>query len=207
MSRSFRLAPPEPRPDALPRPRLMRLMVGRWDHPVTTLVGGPGLGKTTVLVQAMVENALTRRGNDVWVGLEAYDVEPERLSRDVAAALAGPGAPVLEAAGPLEPETIAEALWQRSPVKTCLVFDDVHRLAAGSPGAAWLAGLVERLPTNAHVVLSGRAQPPLPLSRLGVRAELLALDEDALRFTGDELARFAALRGRDVDLLDGTAGW
>ena len=33
----------------IPRLRLVRLLEGRWDRPVTLLVAGPGFGKTTVL--------------------------------------------------------------------------------------------------------------------------------------------------------------
>jgi len=37
----------------IPRLRLVRLLEGRWDRPVTLLVAGPGFGKTTVLAQAV----------------------------------------------------------------------------------------------------------------------------------------------------------
>ena len=73
MPRSFRLLPPEPRPDLLARPRLMRTLLGRWECRVTALVGGAGLGKTTVLAQAIAENRLAPRGEDLWFGLETHD--------------------------------------------------------------------------------------------------------------------------------------
>src|SRR5688572_9091481 len=89
MARSFRFVPPEPRPDLLTRPRLLRQLVRRWQRRVTVLTGGPGLGKTTLLAQALAENRLAPRGDDVWVGVEPRDADAERLSRVVAAALAG----------------------------------------------------------------------------------------------------------------------
>jgi LuxR family transcriptional regulator, maltose regulon positive regulatory protein len=99
MTGSFRFIPPEPRPDALARPRLLRELVGRWRHAVTTVVGGAGLGKTTLLAQAVTENHMAPRGDDVWVGVEAHDSDLERFARVVAAAVArsrpgpaGPGA-------------------------------------------------------------------------------------------------------------------
>jgi LuxR family maltose regulon positive regulatory protein len=61
MPRSFRLLPPQPSPGLLPRPRLMRSLLGRWEYRVTALVGGAGLGKTTVLAQAVTENQLGSR--------------------------------------------------------------------------------------------------------------------------------------------------
>src|ERR1700759_4870289 len=55
----------------LPRMRLVRLLEGRWDRPVTLLVAGPGFGKTTVLAQAIRAHQAAPRGIDVWVSCEA----------------------------------------------------------------------------------------------------------------------------------------
>ena len=62
MPRSFRFEPPEPRSGTLTRPRLLRTLLGRWEHRVTVIVGGPGLGKTTLLGQALAENRMAPRG-------------------------------------------------------------------------------------------------------------------------------------------------
>ena len=55
----------------IPRMRLVRLLEGRWDRPVTLLVAGPGFGKTTVLAQAVRAHQVAPRGIDVWVSCEA----------------------------------------------------------------------------------------------------------------------------------------
>src|ERR687895_398425 len=91
MLRSFRYAPPEPRPGALVRPRLLRCLVGRWQHRVTSVVGGPGLGKTTLLAQAIAENRLAPRGEDAWIGLDQGDADGVVLARDVMAAVSAGG--------------------------------------------------------------------------------------------------------------------
>src|SRR6266511_1848032 len=88
MPRSFRLLPPEPRQDLLARPRLMHTLLGRWECRVTALVGGAGLGKTTVLAQAVAENRLAPRGQDLWFGLEPQDANGDRLARAVTTAVA-----------------------------------------------------------------------------------------------------------------------
>jgi DNA-binding SARP family transcriptional activator len=193
----------------------MRRLLGRWECRVTALVGGAGLGKTTVLAQAIAENRLAPRGTDLWFGLESHDADADRLARSVLAVVTAP-------AGddePTDPDTavvqgeapsavvVAEAVWQRAPTEVCLTFDDVHRLPPGSGGAAWLTELVDALPANGHVVLASRSEPPLPLSRLGSHGAVLRLDDDALRFSPEELSGFAERRGVDPTQLADTGGW
>src|SRR5436190_5704634 len=60
----------------IPRLRLVRLLEGRWDRPVTLLVAGPGFGKTTVLAQAVRAHQAAPRGIDVWVSCEAAYEDP-----------------------------------------------------------------------------------------------------------------------------------
>src|SRR5688500_1573214 len=114
MSRSFRFVPPEPRGDLLSRPRLLRALVGRWEHRVTAVTAGPGLGKTPLLPPAIAENRLAPRGDDVWVGLEAPDADADQLARMVALALA-PN----DTDGRPDPRAVAGAVWQRSPSSVC----------------------------------------------------------------------------------------
>ena len=210
MARSFRFDPPAPRIDLLTRPRLLRALLDRWDHPAVAIVGGPGLGKTTLLAQAVAENRLAPRGEDVWIGVETRDADGESLARAVATAIRTLGPPGSSGRGGatdrLEAVAVAESLWPWSPAAVCLVFDDVHLLPPGSPGARWLAELVEALPANGHVLLAGRTEPPLPV-RLRATGALRLVAEDDLRFSGDELAGFASRRGLAAADLTDTGGW
>jgi DNA-binding SARP family transcriptional activator/ATP/maltotriose-dependent transcriptional regulator MalT len=190
-----------------------------------TVVGGPGLGKTTLLAQAVAENRLAPRGEDVWLGLAPGDADGDSLARDMLAAVTA-GAPegaasVAAYADALrvrmavpnprdespEPAVIADAVWRRAPTAVCLVVDDSHCLTPGSAGANWLAGLVDALPSNGHVLVSGRWAPPVPLARLATQGAVLRLTEDDLRFSEVELASFAAQRGVPTDRLTPTGGW
>ncbi len=223
MPRSFRFEPPEPRPGTLTRPRLLRALLRRWDHRVTAVVGGPGLGKTTLMAQAIAENRLAPRGDDVWLGVEPADGDGDTLARDVATALARRSStgrlagdeasdlgstPAAEDTVPdPDPGAVADAMWRRAPTPVCIVFDDVHAVPPTSPGAAWLAALADALPANGHLVFAGRTAPPIPLARLTTHGALLELAEDELRFTDEELEAFAAARGVDLDRLAGTGGW
>lgn len=227
MHGSFRLRPPEPRPGFLSRPRLLRSVAKRWDHRVTALVGGAGVGKTTLLVQAMLENRLAPRGREIWVGLEPHDSEADRLASLIAAALieseqdhegdthTGTSIPNIDTirlmtgtAGEDAAESasrIAELLWLRSPDHTCLILDDVHHIATGSGAAAWLEQLLAQLPSNAHMVLASRTELALPSE--GLDDDALVLREDELVFTPTEVAEFASQRDLDPARLDATGGW
>jgi DNA-binding SARP family transcriptional activator len=212
---SFRFSPPEPRDGTLARPRLLRALIGRWEHRVTLLVGGPGLGKSTLVAQAVEENRMAPRGEDVWVGLEPHDNGDGALACAVAGALArldAPDAEAVPATGLFDPSppdvaTVAEMVWKRSPTQVCLVLDDVHQLEPGSAGAAWLGELIDGLPANGHLLLAARSEPPVALARLDGRRHLRRLGEDDLRFSDDELHALAVSRGVRPERLEVSGGW
>jgi DNA-binding SARP family transcriptional activator/ATP/maltotriose-dependent transcriptional regulator MalT len=213
MPRSFRFEPPEPRPGSLTRPRLLRALLGRWEHRVTVVVGGPGLGKTTLLAQAASENRLAPRGQDVWIGLSPGDADGDALARDVLAAVTArasgeaPAAPTGARDDAPSPAAVADAVWRQSPTALCLVIDDVHWLRPGSPGARWLTALVDALPANGHVLVASRWAPAIPLARLSSHGAVLRLGEDDLRFSEDEITGFAAGHGLDVGHFGDVGGW
>ena len=203
MPRSFRFDPPEPRLDLLTRPRLLGALLGRWDHRVTLVVGGPGLGKTTLLTQAVVENRLAPRGDDCWIGVEPHDADGDSLAWAV-----------LDAFPSSEHDTVApnpvhvgELIWQRTPHQVCLVLDDVHLLSPGSEGAAWLGALVDSLPANGHLLLASRSEPAMPLARLEGSGGLLRLGEDDLRLSPAEVEAFAEEHGTTAEHLADSGGW
>ena len=70
-----------------------------------------------------------------------------------------------------------------------LVLDDYH-LADDPDIARGMTFLVEHLPPNAHVVLSTRADPDLPLARWRAKGELVEIRASDLRFTSAETATY-----------------
>jgi len=174
------------------------------------IVAGPGFGKSVLLAQAFDENALAPRGIDCWLGCGPGDDDARRLAAGLADAL-GADLPQVHQPGELDSHALgallASDLWRLSPRQVCLVLDDVHEVGPHSPGAAVLTGLVDGLPANGHVVLSGRTEPPLPLARLSAQGQVECLGEPDLAFGEDELAQFAALRGIPRDRLGDLGGW
>ena len=72
-----------------------------------------------------------------------------------------------------------------------------------------MAFLLEHLPPQMHVVITTRADPPLPLARLRGRAELVEIRAADLRFTPEEAAAYLnevmelELTAQDVAALEG----
>ena len=178
------------------------------------VVAGAGFGKSSLLAQAIDENALAPRGDDCWLGCGPGDDAPVRLADGLATALGAPSGRRTDP-GDLEgPELttrlaldLADEMWRRSPRQVCVIVDDVHEIAPGSGSADLLAALVEHLPANGHLVLSGRTDPPVPLARLAAQGHVERIDEDELAFGDDELAAFAELRACPVDQLAELGGW
>jgi DNA-binding SARP family transcriptional activator len=211
MRRSFRFTAPDPRRDALIRPRLLRSLLGRWEHRVTVVTGGAGFGKTTLLAQSVAENRLTPRGEDVWIGVEPSDALGDALGEAAAHALAAGAALDTGDTGSAlalpDALAVARMVWQRSPRQVCLVLDDVHLLPCESAGAEWLGSLIDVLPDNGHVLLASRTEPAVPLARLDGLGVVLRLHEDDLRLSPDEQQAFAERSSIEPAALAPSGGW
>jgi LuxR family maltose regulon positive regulatory protein len=72
------------------------------------------------------------------------------------------------------------------PERFTLVLDDYHLITA-QPIHNALTFLLDHLPPQMHLVITTRADPPLPLARLRARGQLTESD---LRFTTGEAAAF-----------------
>ena len=86
MSRPFRTRIPATAGTLLRR-RVQRLLQGRFDQRVTVVTAGAGFGKTTALANAIAENKLAPKGDDIWLGCEPGDVDPSYFLEGLAAAL------------------------------------------------------------------------------------------------------------------------
>ena len=161
-----------------------------------------------------------------WVTLDEGDDDPARFVAYLVAALqaAAPGSitgaggvlDALREATPPPIEAVAGALVNAlaaAPGELVLVLDDYHVVEA-APVHRLVAYLIDHLPPQAQVVLSGRVEPPLPLARWRARGELAELHAADLAFTPAEAEAF--LRGvmgldlapEDVAALTArTEGW
>jgi len=188
------------------RPRLFRLL-DEGLHRKLVLVSAPaGYGKTTLL-SAWAKQGPAKVG---WLSLdEGLNDLTRFLSHLIAAAQAiqpeagGEALAGLRAAGPdvgsrrhpldiSAGESILAGFvnsFADQPSPAALVLDDYH-LIDSAPVHRAVAFLLDHLPQSLHLVIATRADPPLPLSRLRGRNELLEVRARDLAFTPEEATAF-----------------
>jgi LuxR family maltose regulon positive regulatory protein len=186
---------PPHRPDLVQRPHLFESLDAGLRGKLTLVSAPAGFGKTTV-----VSEWLRDRGHPTaWLSLDKNDNDLSRfliyliaslqrvysaIGVDVQAALEESPSPQFEI---LLTRLISEI--ERLPDKSVIVLEDYH-LIASKPVHDAINFLIEYLPPTIHLVITGRTDPPLPISRLRVQGEVNEVRASQLRFTKDEVAAF-----------------
>jgi LuxR family transcriptional regulator, maltose regulon positive regulatory protein len=221
---------PLPRPQLVPRPRLLErlnegLHAGR-TRSVTLIAAPAGFGKTTLLSDWLADSQrLEPKVRVAWLSLDENDNDLSRFLTYVVAALqtidAGLGAEALDLLHasqrqPLPAELILTTLINeiaQASRDIVLVLDDYHLIEI-QPIHDAVAFLLDHLPRQLHLVIASRSDPPLALARLRARGELTELRAADLRFTPDEAASFLnqvmglGLAAEDIAALETrTEGW
>ncbi len=230
---------PPLRPDLVPRPsQIERLNEGLGQNQgfqnqgfgrKLTLISAPaGFGKTT-LVSEWIDGATASSTSSTslhqfsWLSLGEEDNDIARfLSYFIAAlqkidpkigtamveALLSPEPPPVE---PLMTTLINQITAIEANIT--LILDDYHVITA-QPIHAALTFLLDHMPPTLHLVITSRANPPLPLAKLRGRGQLVEMRAADLRFTVPEAATFLNqttglnLSTEDVEALEArTEGW
>jgi LuxR family transcriptional regulator, maltose regulon positive regulatory protein len=213
------VAPPTPA-YLIVRKRLLDRLDAGSRGPLVLLCAPPGAGKTILLASWLQ----TRRvpGPPAWLSLDEDDNDASRLAADLLSALRTAGvirrgsvldrlAPPHGARADVFMAMLVNGLAKlRSPFLIAL--DDVHELI--SPQAiGMLDFLVRHAPRQCHLLLSSRADPPIPIERLRVSGALSELRAADLAFDRDEAGELyrqmdLSLCDADVDTLwRRTEGW
>ncbi|MCL4859636.1 MAG: hypothetical protein KJZ93_09530 [Caldilineaceae bacterium] len=205
------------------RPRLHARLAEGVARPLTLLSAPPGFGKSSLLGAWLAEQEAAPSPRSAWLTLDDHDNDPLRFWMAVIAALqrveSSLGAPALALffdANPPPVETILTSLINELATRTeplLLVLDDYHVIEQPAIHRT-LAFLIEHAPSQLHLVISSRADPPLPLARWRARGLLAELRTDDLRFTPEEALAFfhRAMRlplstTEVAKLSDRTEGW
>ncbi len=216
---STKLYIPPARRKTVARARLVaRLNAGL--HNKLTVVSAPaGFGKTT-----LVSEWLSGCGLPVaWLSLDEDDNDPARFLtycilaiQTVRPDVGGRLLTALKSPQPPATESILAALLNdiaARPDDFIFALDDYHVIESGAVDHA-LTFLLNQLPPQMHVVITTRADPPLPLARLRAHGQLTEIRAADLRFTLEEAVGFfhdvmgLALPKEDIAALDARIeGW
>ncbi|MGD8753765.1 MAG: LuxR C-terminal-related transcriptional regulator [Anaerolineales bacterium] len=190
---------PPPRPDLVPRPRLLEQMDAGL-HGKLTLVSAPaGFGKTTLVSEWASQSAVPI----AWLSLDEGDNDQARFLRYFIAALQtieeGIGETtlaVIQSPQPPQIESLLTGLINEiadisddPSIGFALILDDYHVLGA-QPIHAALIFLLDHLPPQMQLVITTREDPSLPLARWRASGQMAEIRASDLRFTKAETAAF-----------------
>jgi LuxR family maltose regulon positive regulatory protein len=214
-----KFVPPRLQDDVISRSRLVdSLRTAVNSRPLTLLSAPAGYGKTTLLT-SLTDIPLA------WVSIDEEDNDPARFFVTLLNALqkldSSFGEGIQSLLSSLENPAsesrriisafINEVL-EKLP-ETLLVFDDLHFISEPVIYSA-LDYLLEHLPTQMHLIIATRQDPPLSLARLRARGQLAEFRAPDLRFTTDEASLFLnekqhlGLSSEDLTKLQSRAeGW
>jgi LuxR family maltose regulon positive regulatory protein len=159
-----------------------------------TLISAPaGSGKTTLLASWARASTLPL----AWLSLEAADNDPLRFLYYLVTALARLDAHLTEQATLITPDTTWEDVLTRLLANLAhmltgdaiLILDDYHCITNASIHTM-LQFVIDHAPTQLHLMIGTRSDPPLSLPRLRAHSQLRQLETDALRFSSTELQEF-----------------
>jgi LuxR family maltose regulon positive regulatory protein len=216
---------PRSRRDLVPRPRLMDRLDNSLRGKLTIVSAPAGYGKTTALTSWIDHSQI----QTAWLSIDEADNELDRFLFYIIAALQR----VFEGIGIDVQAALSES--QTAPIETLLtrlvnevdavmgeeggrsqfvlVLDDYH-LITTQPVHDALNFLLAHLPSAVHLVVAGRSDPPMPISRLRVQGEVFEIRTPDLRFTKNEVAAFLNdlmglnLMSGDIAALETrTEGW
>ncbi len=205
----------------VPRPRLLERLQESLNYSFVLVSASAGSGKTTML------SDWARHPNPkipiAWLSLDQADNDPVRFWDYVLAALktlqptfGESTLSVLRSGQQLRAESLLTVLINELTLLSyplVLILDDYHLIMA-RPLHDAITYLIEYMPSQMHLVIATRVDPPLPLAHFRGKGMMLEIRADDLRFSRDEaVALFKAMKTRGLSDEDAgkleshTQGW
>lgn len=171
------------------RPRLLHKLSDAGQYRLTLVSAPPGYGKTTLAAQF----ARHAPYPIVWHTVEESERDVPILYAHCLNVLEPilPDVRELPPAHGIPPGDLAALI--TAHIKTHLdqpifyLMDDVHHLAGSPQAEMWLRTFVATAPPNCHLILLSRILPDVPLTEMISRSEVLAIGQEELRLTRQEI--------------------
>jgi DNA-binding SARP family transcriptional activator len=202
MPRRAKLVPPAIPAWFVARPTAMERLSHAPEHRLTTVIAGPGFGKSTLLA------AWAADVGAAWYTTDIRDAALPDLMRGLVDALAAqsnvipagamsslnatPGTGDERRRAEALAADLTEILGGHLLKDLVLILDDAHEIGPASPGAHLLEAITRQAPPTFHLVLSSRAEPPFPIERLRGRGQVLAIGSPTLTFSEEEVRQLLA---------------
>lgn len=213
---------PQDRDDAhLPRRKLLDLVDALLKHRLTLVHGGPGYGKTGLLMQW--RKSLHNQGIVVaWLRLEEEEASASVCLKHMIAACRKSGYMPLDTLPrtgqhdelmPLKSLTTAFINILAEKDERLVLFLDDYNHAQSDETDALFRMLLRNLPRHVHIVIASRWRPDIGIENLRARDDLLEITTEQLRFSKAEVADLLKASGMELDeaelhrLTDRTEGW
>lgn len=188
------------------------------NHKLTLLTAPAGYGKTTSVLKWLETAALPT----AWLSLDAGDNDAIVFWRYFSAALCSVSNSLSHTINYVfESQELFKAKVHLSilidfltefPSSALLVLDDLQHITHQEV-LDDLSHLITYLPANLHLIMLSRTAPPLKLTVLGLKENLLRIRAEDLRFTSGEIYQYYQARGyflpnEDIQKVeDYTEGW
>ncbi len=214
-----KLHAPAPCQILVSRPRLANALSRALNSSLTLVSAPAGYGKTTLVSSWLAENDVA----STWLSLDEGDNDPIRFLQycisalrkivpEIQLDLLG----VLQEMQPAPYDALLNIIINQIAGRATpfvFVLDDFHAIHARSV-LELVTYLLDHAPPQLHLMILSRTDPPLPLSRLRVRGQLIDIRADRLRFTREEITSFLnevmglRLSGDAITALEArTEGW
>jgi LuxR family transcriptional regulator, maltose regulon positive regulatory protein len=106
------------------------------------------------------------------------------IGEGVLSSLRAPGSPPAEALTGVLLNELADF-----PGTLAIVLDDYHLIDSDHVHGV-VSFMLDHLPSNVHLVIASRIEPPLPIARLRVRGQIAEINAADLSFPREEAAAF-----------------
>jgi len=202
----------------LERPRIHALLKQAMDYPLVIVCAGSGYGKTHAVysflnkydaiapwMQISERDNLTVRIWECICGMSLM------VSQEYSSRLREIGFPKTEEAFSKFNDTMKQHIASH-PGKIIGVFDDFH-LVHNPEILRFFERMVNSSPANMPIILITRSMPDINLVGMSMRGKVFTIQEDALRFTEDEIAKYfnqinLPVTSFDIrNIYDDTQGW